>query len=226
MTNIFARTVIIYLFLLTIMRLMGKRQLGELEVSELVSTLLLSDIAALPITDQDIPLIFAIIPILLITAFEVTLSVLLTRFPANKNLISARPSALINKGKIDKKEMVKNRISIDELFSELRQKDVADISEVEYAILEQNGKITVVKKQINSQVTLKDLGLKATECGIPHIIIADGRIDKHGLKQVKKDKVWLGAYLGARKLSLGDVYLMTIDDSDSIYIIKRKDLAS
>ena len=122
--------------------------------------------------------------------------------------------------------MVKNRISIDELFSELRQKDVPDISQVEYAILEQNGKITVIKKQLYSQATLKDLGLKASECGIPHIIIADGRIDKHGLRQVKKDKVWLGSYLDARKLSLGDVYLMTIDDSDSINIIKRKDLAS
>ena len=225
MTNIFARTVIIYIFLLTIMRLMGKRQLGELEVSELVSTLLLSDIAALPITDPDIPLVFAIIPIILITAFEVTLSVLLTRFPAIKNLISARPSALINKGRIDRKEMAKNRISIDELFSELRQKDVADISEIEYAILEQNGKITVVKKQLYSPATLNDLGIKAKECGIPHIIIADGRIDKHGLGQVKKDTGWLEAYLRARKLSLSEVYLMTVDDSDTINIIKRKDLA-
>ena len=192
MTNIFLRTAIVYLFLLTIMRIMGKRQLGELEVSELVSTLLLSDIAALPITDRDIPLLYAIIPIILITTFEIALSVLLTRFPTLKNLVSTRPGALIRKGRIDLKEMRKNRISIDELLSELRQNDACEISEVEYAILEQNGKITVIKKRINSQPTLKDLGISVKESGIPHIIIANGHIDKHGLKQMKKEMLlWL-----------------------------------
>lgn len=224
MTNILLRTAIVYLFLLTIMRLMGKRQLGELEVSELVSTLLLSDIAALPITDQDIPLIYAIIPITLITTFEISLSVLLTKCPAIKNLISTRPSALVRKGKIDKKEMTRNRISIDELISELRQNNVSDISEVEYAILEQNGKITVVKKRIDSQPTLKDLGIKVSESGIPHIIIADGRIDKHGLIQVKKDKAWLTNYLKSKKLSPSDIYIMTLDDADKATIIKRSEL--
>ena len=224
MTNILLRTCIIYLFLITIMRLMGKRQLGELEVSELVSTLLLSDVAALPITDSDIPLIYAIIPITVVTAFEITLSVLLTRFPSLKNILSARPSALIRKGKIDEKEMIKNRISIDELFSELRQKDVCDISEVDYAILEQNGKITVVKKKENSEPTLKDLGIRPTESGIPHIIIADGRIDKHGLIQARKSRKWLDAYLAAKKLSPSDIYIMTLDDGGKAKIIKRSDL--
>ena len=97
MTNIILRTIIIYLFLFTIMRLMGKRQLGELEVSELVSTLLISDIAA----DRKIPLLYAIIPILIITAFEISLSILLTRVPSVKNLISARPSTLIERGRIN-----------------------------------------------------------------------------------------------------------------------------
>ncbi len=224
MTNILLRTCIIYLFLITIMRLMGKRQLGELEVSELVSTLLLSDVAALPITDSDIPLIYAIIPITVVTAFEITLSVLLTRFPSLKNILSARPSALIRKGKIDEKEMIKNRISIDELFSELRQKDVCDISEVDYAILEQNGKITVVKKKENSEPTLKDLGIRPTESGIPHIIIADGRIDKHGLIQARKSRKWLDAQLAAKKLSPSDIYIMTLDDGGKAKIIKRSDL--
>lgn len=224
MTNILLRTAIIYLFLLAIMRLMGKRQLGELEVSELVSTLLLSDIASLPITDQDIPLIYAIIPITLITTFEISLSVLLTRFPLIKNLISTRPSALIRKGKIDQKEMIKNRISIDELFSELRQNNVCEISEVEYAILEQNGKITVVKKRIESQPTLKDMGIQADESGIPHIIIADGRVDKHGLIQTKKSKEWLANYLKSKKLSPSDIYIMTLDDADKIKIIRRSEL--
>ena len=224
MTNILLRTAIVYLFLLTIMRLMGKRQLGELEVSELVSTLLLSDIAALPITDPDIPLVYAIIPIISITAFEISLSVLLTKIPFLKNLISPRPSALIKKGKINEKEMIRNRISIDELFSELRQKDAYDITEVEYAILEQNGKLTVIKKSANSQVTLKDLNISARESGIPHIIIADGRIDNHGLKQMSKSREWLTSYLKSKKISPSDIYIMTLDDSDKIKIIKRSDI--
>ena len=224
MTNILLRTIIIYLFLITIMRLMGKRQLGELEVSELVSTLLLSDIAALPITDQNIPLIYALIPIILITTFEISLSVLLTKAPMLKSLVSPRPSALIRKGKIDAKEMSRNRISIDELFSELRQKDVSDISDVEYAIMEQNGKITVIKKRASSPPTLKDIGISTEECGICHIIIADGKIDKHGLTQSKKSHEWLTGYLSAKKLTPSDVYIMTIDDAEKIKIIKRSDL--
>jgi len=224
MTNILLRTSIIYLFLITIMRLMGKRQLGELEVSELVSTLLLSDIAALPITDQETPIVYAIIPIIIITTFEITLSVLLTRFPAFKNILSPRPSALIRAGKIDAKEMKKNRISIDELISELRQKDVYDLSEVEYAIMEQNGKITVVKKREYSQVTPKDLGIKLTESGLAHIIIADGHVDKHGLRQAKKSRSWLTGYLSAKKISPSDIYIMTLDDSEKVKIIKRSDL--
>ena len=224
MTNILLRTAIVYVLLLTIMRLMGKRQLGELEVSELVSTLLLSDIAALPITDRDIPLVYAIIPIIMITTFEITLSVILTRFPVFKNLISTRPSALIRRGKIDEKEMNKNRISIDELFSELRQKDAYDISEIDYAILEQNGKITVIKKKVNSPLTLNDVGLTASENGIPHIIVSDGRIDKHGLRQTGKSKEWLLNYLSVKKLSPSDIYIMTLDDADKVKIIKRSDL--
>ena len=224
MTNILLRTAIVYVLLLTIMRLMGKRQLGELEVSELVSTLLLSDIAALPITDRDIPLVYAIIPIIMITTFEITLSVILTRFPVFKNLISTRPSALIRRGKIDEKEMSKNRISIDELFSELRQNDAYDISEIDYAILEQNGKITVIKKRINSPLTISDAGLTVSEDGIPHIIISDGHIDKHGLRQTGKSKEWLLNYLCTKKLSPSDIYIMTLDDADKVKIIKRSDL--
>ena len=224
MTNILLRTIVIYLFVLIIMRLMGKRQLGELEVSELVSTLLLSDIAALPLTDADIPLVYAIIPIIVITAFEISLSVLLTKAPAIKNLISTRPSALIRRGRIDAKEMRKNRISIDELLSELRQKDISDINEVDYAIMEQNGKLTVIKKKSYSPPTLNDLGIKADESGIPHIIISDGRIDRHGLKQVKKSREWLMGYLKAKKLSPSDIYIMTLDDADKANIIKRSEL--
>ncbi len=225
MTTLLIRTVLIYIFLISVMRLMGKRQLGELEVSELVSTILLSDIASLPITDQSIPLIYAILPIITITAFEVTMSLLLTKLRFFKNILSARPSVLIRKGRIDQKEMLKNRISIDELFSELRQQGVSDISEVEYAIIEQNGKMTVLPKRLHSQPTFEDLGLSPKERGICHILISDGRIDRHGLKSTNKTEVWLTKTLRKHDTTLGEVFLMTLDDSGKSNIIKRSDLA-
>ena len=224
MTTLLIRTVLIYIFLISIMRLMGKRQLGELEVSELVSTILLSDIASLPITDQAIPLMYAIIPIITITAFEVGMSLLLTKVRFFKNILSARPSALIRGGKIDRKEMMKNRISMDELLSELRQQGLYDISEVEYAIIEQNGKMTVLPKRQYSGVTCEDLGLSPKERGICHILISDGKIDRYGLKITAKNEDWLFRTLKKQNTSLGDVFLMTLDDSGQSKIIKRSDL--
>jgi uncharacterized membrane protein YcaP (DUF421 family) len=203
---------------------MGKRQLGELEVSELVSTILLSDIASLPITDQAIPLMYAIIPIITITAFEVGMSLLLTKVRFFKNILSARPAALIQKGRIDKKEMMKNRISIDELLSELRQQGLSDISEVEYAIIEQNGKMTVLPKRRYSQPTCEDLALSPTERGICHVLISDGKIDRYGLKITNKTEEWLFSTLNKQNTAPDEVFLMTLDDSGKSNIIKRSEL--
>ena len=215
------RTFIIYTFLLITMRLMGKRQLGELEISELVSTLLLSDIAALPITNPEIPLSYALVPILSITAFEIVTSLLLTKRPKLKGLLSTRPIMIIKKGTIDHTELLKNRISIDELLSELRQKDVTDIGEVDYAIIEQNGKMTVVKKADYESPTRKDLGIKTSNSGLCHIIVSDGIVNEHGLHLVKKSRRWLVDTLERKKVELQDIYLMTLDDNEKVSIIKR-----
>lgn len=223
LTTILIRTVIIYVFLISIMRLMGKRQLGELEVSELVSTIILSDIASLPICDQDIPLSYAIIPIITITFFEVGMSFLLTKVPCLKKLISASPSIVINKGKLNRRELSKNRISLDELLSELRQRSITDIEEVEYAILEQNGKITVIPKAKFSPPRAVDLGIAPKETGLCHIIISDGHIDKHGLKRTKKSQEWLKAILQKHRVEPSDIFLLTLDDSDNLTLIKRSD---
>lgn len=215
------RTIIIYIFLLITMRLMGKRQLGELEISELVSTLLLSDIAALPITNQEIPITYAIVPILAITTFEVCSSLFLTKFPRLKGLFSTRPSMVIRKGKIDNRELLKNRISLDELMSELRQKDVTDIDEVNYAIVEQNGKMTVIKKERFSPPTRDDMGITVAPSGLCHIVVADGVINRFGLQLIQKDEAWLSALLKKEKTSLHDVYLLTANDNDEIRLITR-----
>lgn len=224
MTVLLIRTVIIYVFLLLIMRLMGKRQLGELEISELVSTILLSDIASLPITNQEIPLTYAIVPILTITAFEISFSLLLTKAPRLKYLLSTRPSIVIKKGKIDKSELLKNRISMDELISELRQKNITDIAEVDYAIIEQNGKMTVIPKAEHTQPTCRDLGLDVAQRGLCHIIVSDGAINRYGLHFTGKSRAWLDDILRQHKKELGDVFLMTLDDNETVRIIDKSQI--
>jgi uncharacterized membrane protein YcaP (DUF421 family) len=160
MLTILIRTVIIYLSLMIIMRLMGKRQIGQLELSDLVTTFLLSEIASMPVTDTSIPIIYAIIPMIALLTFEVTSSWFLSRFPGIKSLLSTNPATLISNGKINRKEMLRSRLSPEELIGELRQSGISDIREVRYAILEQNGKITVIQKSSEKPLTPKQMSIE------------------------------------------------------------------
>jgi uncharacterized membrane protein YcaP (DUF421 family) len=200
---------------------MGKRQLGELEISELVSTLLLSNIASLPITNQELPISYAVVPILAITTFEVCASLLLTKAPGLKGLLSTRPSMVIRKGRVDHDELLKNRISIDELISELRQKNITDISEVDYAIIEQNGKMTVIPKADQLPPTRSDLKIHVVERGLSHVIVSDGTVNRYGLQFIQKNSAWLQQELKRRNVALKDVYLLTADDAGTVRILRR-----
>ncbi len=204
------------------MRLMGKRQIGELELSDLVTTLLISELASLPITDNFIPLSHAIIPIITLVTFEVLSSFMVVHFPTLKNFISSRPSVLINKGKPDRRAMLSARISADELISELRQKGVTDLSEVEYAILEQNGKITVVQKAPFKTPTAAQLNIKTKETGISHIVVCEGKINKNSLKSLSISKSDVEKELKKQNVALRDIYIMMIDDAKNVQIIKKE----
>jgi uncharacterized membrane protein YcaP (DUF421 family) len=218
MLIVFVRTILIYLLLLLAMRLMGKRQIGELEVTDLVITLLLSDIATHPIVDPENPLSHALIPIITLLATEVTLSLLLSRFPRLKNLCSARPNILIRNGRIDQKELERLRISSDELISELRQKDVTSIDDVAYAILEQNGKISVIPRVGSQPPTREDLSVQSEEGGIMHILVSRGVINRYNLRLLGHDEAWLSKELGRRKQTVKDVFLMTVNDNGEIFL--------
>ncbi len=222
MLTILFRTLIIYASLIITMRFMGKRQLGELEISDLVTTLLLSEIASLPITNTDIPVSHALIPILTLTALEVLLSGLLLYSPRLKQLLSVRPAILIRHGKPDRTIMRAMRISSDELLSQLRQKDVTDPSEVEYAILESNGQISVVKRATAKQATVHELGLEPTEHGMMHLIITDGQVNRRNLELAGKDERWLNELLVARKLVREDIFLLMTDDGGKVRIYPRE----
>lgn len=223
MLTILLRTVIIYIILIGTMRLMGKRQLGELEVSELVTTLLISEIAAAPIGDPTIPVIYAVIPLITILTLEITLSIVLLKCPRLKNVASSRPSILIRHGKIDQKELRRIRISIDELISEIRQTGLSSFTEVDYAILEQNGKISVIPRKRAQPPTAADLGLHLKESGIAHALIEDGIINRYNLELLSLGEEWLQARLAERSLAASDVFFLGIDDSGMLSWIEKED---
>ena len=222
MITIFIRTMIIYFVLLGTMRILGKRQLGELEVSELITTILLSEIASMPISNQDLPLSYAFIPLITIITLEVSFSFILSKFSTFRNILSTPPSTLIYKGKIQQKELLKNRISPEELMSELRLKSISDPSQVEYAILEQNGLLSVFPKIQHQQVSLKHLGIKDAESGILHIIISQGVWNEYNLKLLNKNKEEFEKYMRKKGVTQDQVFLLTIDDNQKKSIIIKE----
>ncbi len=223
MLTILFRTFVVYVTLIATMRIMGKRQLGELEISELVTTLLISEIASLPIVDQDIPVLHAIIPLVTILTLEVILSVILLKIPRLKNLASARPSVLIRHGKIDQGEMRRIRISIDELISEIRQSGLGSIAQVDYAILEQNGKISIIPRKSAQPPDAAALGLDPQENGIVHVLIADGVINQYNMKLFFFTDKRLEQELQKRRKKLADIFFLGIDDGGELYWIDKED---
>ncbi|MBR2353324.1 MAG: DUF421 domain-containing protein [Clostridia bacterium] len=225
MTILLIRTVLIYLILMIAMRMMGKRQIGELEISDLITTLLISEIASLPITDGDIPISHAIVPIIALMTFEVVTSTLVANFPKIKTLVTARPATLINNGHLCQKEMKKARISADELISELRQKEITDLSDVRYAILEQNGKISVLPRAKRKPPTAEQMKLSVEDEGLYYIMVDKGCINRHNLNLLGVSEEELKKRFISKKLSLRQIYLMMMNEKGDVKII-RKDKAS
>ena len=207
MASIFIRTLIIYLFLSISIKIMGKRQIGELEVSELVSTLVISEVAALPIADPDIPLMNAILPVLLIVCLGIIISYIKNKSTILKKCVEGDPIYLIYKGKLSQGALKKNRISVNELLSEMRTQGVASLDEIDYAILEPNGNISIFTKD-NSTLS--------------HPVIIDGVIDPTTLSELGHDKKWLLKALKKQGVKLDEVFIMTVNDKSDIYIIRKE----
>ena len=222
MLTILLRSILVYVLLITTMRIMGKRQLGELEVSELAGTLLVSEIASLPIVDKSIPLSYAVIPLVTVLFLEVTLSVLLLKFPRFKNLGSARPSVLIRHGVLDQKEMKKVRISLDELISEIRQSGFSTFADVDYAIVEQNGRISVLPRRASQAPSASELCVQVKECGIMHALIEDGVPNRHSLMLLGLDEDWLKKLLASKGLPMSEVFFLGRDDAGNLYWVKKE----
>ena len=225
MITILVRTLIVYSVLILIMRLMGKRQIGELEVTDLVTTLLLSEIASLPVTNHEIPISHAILPMVTLLILEVASSWVLIRMPRLKNLVSARPTVIIHKGVLQQKALMDLRISLDELMSEIRQQGLTDLGQVEHAILEKNGKLTLLPRARFAPPNAEQLGLRVNENTLMHIVYSNGIYSTAGLELIGRDRVWLDKQLQKRGLDPRDLFCVTADEDGNLFWIrKEKDL--
>ena len=222
MAIIFIRTLIVYSSLLISLRLMGKRQLGEMELSEFVVASLIADIASNPLQDIGMPLLNGIVPLLTLFCCEILVSALAMRKVRLRTLLFGTPSLLIHKGVIDQKEMAKNRFTPDELMQELRCQGVRDIATVEYAYLETNGTLSVMLFQRETPPSAADMNLQVQETGLPHMIISDGRLLSENLKKSGHDINWLNSQLKRFGGDAKRIFLLTVDDASRVYCVQKE----
>ena len=224
MLTILIRTLIIYVVLICIMRLMGKRQIGELEVTDLVTTLLISEIASLPITNQEIPISHALIPMVTLLILEVCSSIILIRFPNLKKLVSASPTVIIQEGHLKQAALRDLRISIDELIGEIRQQGFSELSQIDTAILEKNGKLTVLPKGRFATPNAQQLGIKSDDAGLMHIIYANDKISPRGLELIGRDSAWLAQELNKASINMKEQFCITANRVGDLYCIPKEKL--
>jgi uncharacterized membrane protein YcaP (DUF421 family) len=206
------------------MRILGKRQMGELEISELVVAVVIADIAVIPLQDIGIPLINGIIPIIILLCCEILITGAAVKSVRLRLLLFGRPSILIENGVINQKEMKKNRFTIDELYEELRQQSITDITKVERAILETNGILNVILLPKEQPPTCKQLGIRCPEESCPIILINEGRIMEDNLRKTGKDLQWLNRYLRNNHIrAASDVYLLSLDKTGKYYLSISED---
>jgi uncharacterized membrane protein YcaP (DUF421 family) len=222
MITLIFRTLLVYIFLIIIMRLMGKRQIGELEVTDLVATLLISEIASLPITDPNIPVLHAIVPMIVLLSLEVFSSYILLRAPKLKKFLSASPTILIKDGVLDQAALEASRLSIEELMSEIRQQGFCSLACVWYAILEKDGRLTILPRARYSPPTQEMLKLTSPEENLMHVVYNGGVWNDMGLLLIEKDREWLEKQMARRGVELADQFCVTANSSGEIYWIPRQ----
>lgn len=208
------RTIILYLLIIFALRLMGKKQLGELQPSELVTTILVSNIATLALEDPSLPMLMGIIPIIMIVCLDVIVSGIMMKSGTVRRIITGTPRIIITDGQIDQNEMRNLRYTLDDLIEAMREKEIFNLDEVQYAIVETNGSINFFEKSDST-----DDGNEPSNP--PEFIIKDGEVNQRGLKELNLDELWLNKTLKAKKLNAKDIFLMTADSEENCTIIKK-----
>ena len=216
-----ARTAVMYLVLLGVIRLLGKRQVGQMEPSEFVVTMVIANLASIPLEETELPLTAGIIPIVTIFILEGVLSFLTLKSIRLRRIFCGKPVILVENGHPLWEDLRKTRVTMDELMGHLRLKDVMDIRTVQYAILETNGSLSVFLYPQEAPASAKEAGVKVEERLLPVTVVQDGHIFPEDLKRLGKDEAWAISALRDRKLRPKDVILMTVDAAGSITVIPR-----
>ena len=222
MAVVLIRACILYVIITFSLRLMGKRQLGELQPSELVVTILISNIAAIPVEDSSVPMLMGVVPILTLVSLDVIVSAIMLKFPKFRKLIIGSPRVIMSEGVIMQKEMKRLRYTVDDLVEAMREEQIFDINEIYYAIVETTGKIHFLKKKDYQNAEKADIGCGGSSSDPPAVIIRDGREDEEQLNNMGLGMCWLRQQLREQQLGIKDVFLMTADRNGQNTIIKRQ----
>lgn len=217
------RTVILYCLVVFTMRLMGKRQIGQLEPFELAIAIMISDLASLPMQDLRIPLIYGIIPIITLLILQSTITILELKSEKFSKLLTGKPSILIKNGKIDIKELRNERLCFNDLLEELRLEGYYNISDIEFAILETSGQLSVFPKSSIKPVVRQDLNLSRESEQLPITLILDGKIKKDNLNIINKNEQWLYSQLKINNVALIEEVFVAILDSKGTFFCQIKD---
>lgn len=218
------RAIILYFIVVFIMRLMGKRQIGQLQPFELVIALMVAELAATPMQDTEIPLLHGIIPIITLLVLQVLISALQLKSEAARIVFCGKPSILIEHGKININELKNNRLNLNDLLEELRLKEYYNLEDIEYAILETGGQISIIPKSDIVPATRKDLKILPVEDKLPVTLILDGKINNNNLKFINKDESWLNGQLKKKNILSPDQVFLALFDSKGkiVYQLKKE----
>ncbi|MFZ5968531.1 MAG: DUF421 domain-containing protein [Bacillota bacterium] len=223
MIIIFIRTLLLYIFVLISMRLMGKGELAEMQPFELVVTLMIAELAALPMENMGVPLLNGLIAISTLIFAQVVISFINMKSEKARGIICGKPSILIHKGKINEEELRRLRITINDLVEQVRSKDYPSISDVEFAILETNGDLSIIPKTSKKNVTIEDLQGKTSYEGLPISLIIDGHINYENLSKADKTEDWLMHQLNKNGINHPREVLFSYVDGSNNFFVQKKE---
>jgi len=220
----FLRTLVLYIVIVFGVRLMGKRQLGELQPSELVVTILISNIATLPIEEVETPLFSGLLPILSLVTFEVIISAVNLRCRRVRRLFTGSPVVVIKNGKIDQQKLRELRFSADDLMAQLRSNQIFAVDEVDFAVVETTGKLSVYQKYGARTLTPKTLGMpdQPAQNAPPLVVVSEGHVYTDYLTLCGKDMEWLEGIAASRRTAISDIFVMTLDQEGNYHLVERE----
>lgn len=225
MLTVIWRTGVLYVVLVVAVRLLGKRQIGQMEPSEFVLALLIANLATIPIENPDVPLLYGVVPIALTYGAEMLVSILTLRNIKLRRLFCGKPVILIEEGKISQRNLRRTRINLDELTMHLREKGVFDLTTVKFAILETNGQVSTLLYAKDEPADAKSAGIRVKDTELPITIVSDGRLLHENLKLARRDPLWLETQLRLHNCEMEQVLILTVDGRGKVYFVRRQEKA-